>query len=85
MVVFPRTLTRFDPLDQEAGPQLAPPSGAHPMGTDNLSRDVLSRMIYGSQTILGVAFAAAHPVLAHRHPAGAAVGLPGGAWTGCCR
>jgi peptide/nickel transport system permease protein len=29
------------------------------MGTDNLSRDIFSRMIHGSRTILGVAFAAA--------------------------
>jgi len=56
---FPQTLAPYDPLDQNTGPQLGPPSAAHPMGTDNLSRDVLSRTLYGSRTILGVAFAAA--------------------------
>ncbi len=56
---FPGTIAPYDPVSQEAGPQLAPPSPEHPMGTDNLSRDVFSRVIYGSRTILGVAFAAA--------------------------
>lgn len=32
-------------------------SWAHPLGTDNLGRDVLSRLIYGIQTSLGIAFA----------------------------
>ncbi len=59
MAVFADSLARFDPLDQDAGPQLAPPSAEHPFGTDNLNRDILSRMIHGSRTILGVAFAAA--------------------------
>ena len=59
MTVFPRAFTRFDPNDQEAGPQMAAPSSAHIMGTDNLSRDVWSRVVYGAQTILGVAIAAA--------------------------
>lgn len=56
---FPGTIAPYGPQDQEAGPQLSAPSKAHPMGTDNLSRDIFSRMIHGSRTILGVAFAAA--------------------------
>jgi len=56
---FPQTIAPFSALDQEAGPQLAAPSSAHLFGTDNLQRDVFSRVIYGSRTILGVAFAAA--------------------------
>lgn len=59
MALFPQTLAPYDPLDQDAGPQMAPPSAEHPLGTDNLSRDVLSRIIWGARTILGVAFAAA--------------------------
>ena len=59
MALFPETLATYDPLDQDAGPQLSPPSPAHPFGTDILSRDVLSRIIHGSRTILGIAFAAA--------------------------
>jgi peptide/nickel transport system permease protein len=56
---FPGTIAPYDPLDQETGPQLASPSPEHPFGTDNLQRDVFSRTIWGSRTILGVAFAAA--------------------------
>ena len=56
MAIFPGSLAPFDPLDQEAGPQLSPPSAEHPLGTDNLQRDILSRVIHGSRTILGVAF-----------------------------
>ena len=59
MAFFPATLAPFDPLDQNTGPQLMAPGPGHPMGTDNLSRDILSRMIFGSRTILGVAFSAA--------------------------
>ncbi len=59
MALFPTTLAPHDPLDQEAGPQLAPPSAEHPFGTDNLQRDIFSRIIHGARTILGVAFAAA--------------------------
>jgi peptide/nickel transport system permease protein len=59
MAFFADRLAPFDPLDQEAGPQLSAPSVDHPFGTDNLNRDIFSRMIHGSRTILGVAFAAA--------------------------
>ncbi|WP_455381987.1 ABC transporter permease [Salinispira pacifica] len=57
--LLPQTIAPFSPNDQSAGPQLAPPSAAHLFGTDNLNRDVFSRVIWGSRTILGVAFAAA--------------------------
>ncbi len=59
MTVFPRLFTNFDPNDQNAGGQMAAPSREHIMGTDNLSRDVWARVVYGAQTILGVAIAAA--------------------------
>ncbi len=57
--VFPSLFTSFDPTDQSAGPQMAPPDATHLFGTDNLNRDVFARMIYGSRTILGVAILAA--------------------------
>jgi len=59
LAFFPQTLAPYDPLDQDTGPQLSPPSRENLMGTDNLQRDIFSRMIYGSRTILGVAFSAA--------------------------
>ncbi len=59
MTAFPRVFARYSPVDQEAGGQMTPPSRVHIMGTDNLSRDVWARVVYGAQTILGVAMAAA--------------------------
>jgi len=59
MTVFPQVFTRYSPTDQNAGGQMTPPSRDHIMGTDNLSRDVWARVVYGAQTILGVAMAAA--------------------------
>jgi peptide/nickel transport system permease protein len=59
MTAFPRVFTRYLPDDQNAGGQMTAPSSRHIMGTDNLSRDVWARVVYGAQTILGVAVAAA--------------------------
>jgi len=59
MAAFPDIFTPFNPYDQAAGPQLAPPGGAHLMGTDNLRRDVWARIVFGSQTILRVSVLAA--------------------------
>ncbi|HUJ75375.1 MAG TPA: hypothetical protein VL359_10975, partial [bacterium] len=58
MTVFPRAFTKYSPEDQNAGGQMVPPSAAHVMGTDNLNRDVWARVVYGAQTILGVAMSA---------------------------
>lgn len=41
-----------------AATQYQPPSTLHPLGTDKFGRDVLSRVLYGSQTSLSVAFLA---------------------------
>ena len=59
MTIFPRAFSRFSPTDQNAGGQMTAPNHEHIMGTDNLSRDVWARVVYGAQTILGVAIAAA--------------------------
>ncbi|MBW1710180.1 MAG: ABC transporter permease [Deltaproteobacteria bacterium] len=59
MAMFSGAIAPFNPHDQNAGPQLAPPGGQHIMGTDNLQRDVWSRIIFGSQTILRIAVLAA--------------------------
>jgi peptide/nickel transport system permease protein len=59
MAIFADVLAPFHPLNQETGPQLAPPGGDHLLGTDNLQRDVWSRIIHGSRTILRVAVLAA--------------------------
>jgi peptide/nickel transport system permease protein len=59
MAIFADVLAPFHPLNQNAGPQLAPPGSDHLLGTDNLQRDVWSRIIHGSRTILRVAVLAA--------------------------
>ena len=57
MTIFPGLFTSISPNDQE-GAQLHAPGPGHIMGTDNLGRDVWSRVVFGSQTILGVAIVA---------------------------
>jgi len=43
---------------QPIGVPLSGPSGAAPLGTDYLGRDVLSRVLYGGRSVLGLAAAA---------------------------
>lgn len=43
-----------DPLLQDLGSRLQPPSAAHLLGTDSLGRDLLSRLIYGSRPTLAL-------------------------------
>lgn len=59
MAALAPLIAPYNPHDQNAGPQLAPPGPGHPMGTDDLSRDIFSRIVFGSRTILGVAVLAA--------------------------
>lgn len=79
MTLVPWVFTSFNPSDQSAGPQLQPPGGTHLMGTDNLGRDIWARMVWGAQTILGVAFAAALISSLVGIPLGLFSGFAGGA------
>ena len=54
--VFADWIAPYDPLINDYGAMLSPPSMKHPMGTDAHGRDVLSRIIYGSRTALLVGF-----------------------------
>lgn len=49
-----------DPIIGNLHERLLPPdwTGLHPLGTDPVGRDILSRLIYGGQTTLMVAFSA---------------------------
>lgn len=49
-------LVSFPPNDTLIAPPEQPPSLAHPFGTDFAGRDVLSRVLYGGQISLPVAF-----------------------------
>lgn len=78
MTLFPHLFTHFKPENMSAGPQLKPPSAAHLMGTDNLGRDVWSRVVYGAQTILGVAISASLASALIGIPLGLISGFSGG-------
>ena len=64
----------FDPVRQDLGDILLPPSLAHPLGTDNFGRDELLVLVYGARLTLGLGVLA---VLV-----GAGVGAPLGAVSG---
>lgn len=58
VALFAPVLAPYDPISQNPGDVLLPPSGKYLLGTDDLGRDVLSRLIYGTQpTLLGMLIA----------------------------
>jgi ABC-type dipeptide/oligopeptide/nickel transport system permease subunit len=67
-----------DPLAQDLGAVLRPPSTAHPLGTDDLGRDVLTRLIYGARLSLGAALMAVAIATLAGLPVGLAAGYVGG-------
>lgn len=54
-VLAPLTSLR-DPLSQNIGERLSPPSAEYWMGTDELGRDVFSRVMYGARISLPIGF-----------------------------
>src|SRR5690242_102125 len=54
MAVFAPWLSPHDPLKIDVAHKFAGPSLDHPAGTDQLGRDLLSRIIYGARTALGI-------------------------------
>jgi peptide/nickel transport system permease protein len=67
-----------DPLTQELGVRLQPPSLAHPCGTDGLGRDVLSRLIFGARATFGLVALVAVLMV----PLGLIIGIVAGYWGG---
>jgi peptide/nickel transport system permease protein len=67
-------LAPYDPLAQELGARLRPPSPEHWLGTDSLGRDIASRILYGARIslIIGVV------VVTSAGLVGTAVGLVAG-------
>jgi peptide/nickel transport system permease protein len=67
-------LAPYDPLAQELGQRLRPPTLAHWLGTDSLGRDIASRILYGARIslIIGVVVVASAGVV------GTAIGLIAG-------
>ena len=58
MALFAPWVAPYDPLKIDVMNKFANPSLAHWAGTDQLGRDLLSRIIYGARTALGVAITA---------------------------
>ncbi|MGA3110332.1 MAG: ABC transporter permease, partial [Candidatus Bathyarchaeia archaeon] len=50
-------VTPYDPIQQNVGPALAPPSILHLMGTDIQGRDLLSRIIVATPNDVSVSLA----------------------------
>jgi peptide/nickel transport system permease protein len=67
-------LAPYDPLAQDLGSRLRPPSSAHWLGTDSLGRDIASRILYGARIslIIGVVVVASAGVV------GTVIGLVAG-------
>lgn len=72
-------ISPYDPhfLDREIG-SLEPPSGAHLLGTDDAGHDILSRLIWGSRTVLVVLVTATALTMLIGVMVGATAGLRGG-------
>lgn len=58
-------LAPYDPLAQDLGSRLQPPSPQHWLGTDSLGRDIASRILYGARIslIIGVVVVASAGVV----------------------
>src|SRR5213596_827888 len=50
--LFAPVIAPYDPLLQDLGSRLMPPSAAHWLGTDSLGRDIASRILYGARISL---------------------------------
>jgi len=72
--LFAPVIAPYDPLLQDLGSRLRPPSADHWLGTDSLGRDIASRILYGARIslIIGVVVVASAGVF------GTIVGLVAG-------
>ena len=68
----------YDPTEMHARSRFAAPSLAFLLGTDEAGRDLLSRMLYGAQISITVAFAATSLALLLGVPIGMVAGYAGG-------
>jgi len=73
VAVFGPYLAPHDPT-APIGPDAAPPSSHAPLGTDELGRDVLSRLLYGGRSVIGLALLST----ALAYAVGMAIGLIAG-------
>lgn len=76
--VFARLIFATDPLEQDLGNTLDPPSWDHWFGTDELGRDLMVRTIYGARTSLLTAAGAVLIAASVGVPVGLVAGFFGG-------
>lgn len=77
IAVFADFISPYDPISP-AGPAVTPPSPEYPLGTDSIGRDVLSRLIYGTRTIMMVIIISTLLSMAIGIPLGLISGYVGG-------
>ncbi len=58
MAIFAPILAPYDPIKIDVAHKFAPADFAHWAGTDQLGRDILSRIIWGARTALGISLTA---------------------------
>ena len=73
-------LVSQDPIVQELGRRLSPPSHDHPFGTDSLGRDVFSRVIHGARISVVSGIAVITAATTFGIAAGMIAGWRGGWW-----
>lgn len=78
VAILAPAMAPYDPYEIDPKQTLQAPNRQHPMGTDEMGRDNLSRVIYGSRTTLGVAFAVIFAAVALGVFLGTIAGLSGG-------
>ena len=76
--VFADVVAPHDPVAQAVESRMAAPSGEFLLGTDKLGRDVLSRIIHGYRSSLGIAFSAVFVALLLGGSLGIWAGYKGG-------
>src|SRR2546428_12229917 len=76
--VFAPVIAPADPITQDLGARLLPPSQRHWLGTDDLGRDLLTRLVFGGRVSLTVGIVSVGIALA----AGSLLGLLGGFYGG---
>jgi len=81
LCAFAYWLAPHDPYAVDIGKRLLPPSAEYPFGTDSMGRCVLSRVLYGGRTTLGIVLLTWLAALAVGLPLGIAAGF----WRGRLR
>ncbi|MCM2477383.1 ABC transporter permease [Rhizobium sp. CG5] len=76
--IFAPWLATHDPVAQNLGQRLLPPSTGNWLGTDELGRDVYSRLLYGGRVTLGMVLA----VVVLVAPVGLLIGCAAGYYRG---